>query len=60
MIGREALILVLVFAGFAALVAVYSAVFHGTVSVKEMLSNAFAATVGMYVGRYVERKLSNG
>lgn len=59
MIVREILIFIAAFAGFALAVAAYLAAFHGEVSVKEMLSTAFAAVVGLYVGRYLERKLSH-
>jgi uncharacterized membrane protein YjjP (DUF1212 family) len=48
----------LTFAGFAAAVAAYLAVFHGTSPAKEVLSTAFAGTVGMYVGRLIERRFA--
>jgi uncharacterized membrane protein YfcA len=57
---REALILVLVFAGFASAVATYLFVFHGASSLKEVLSTAFAGTIGVYLGRYIEKRLSRG
>ncbi|WP_168452904.1 hypothetical protein [Sphingopyxis microcysteis] len=57
---RELAILVLVFAGFASAVAAYLAAFHGEVTIKEVVSTAFAATLGMYVGRYIERGLARG
>lgn len=57
---RELAILILALAGFASAVAAYLAAFHGEVSVKEVVSTAFAATVGMYVGRYFERGLARG
>ncbi|BBB08313.1 MULTISPECIES: hypothetical protein [unclassified Sphingopyxis] len=57
---RELAILVLVLAGFASAVAAYLAAFHGEVTIKEVVSTAFAATLGMYVGRYIERGLARG
>jgi uncharacterized membrane protein YfcA len=57
---RELAILVLVFVGFASAVAAYLAAFHGEVTIKEVVSTAFAATLGMYVGRYIERGLARG
>ena len=60
MIARDFFILVLAFAGFASAVAAYLLAFHATVSVKEVVSTAFAATVGVYVGRYIERRLARG
>ncbi len=60
MIGRELLIFIAAFAVFASAVAGYMAAFHGEVSLKEVLSNAFAAVIGLYAGRYLERKLSHG
>lgn len=60
MIGREIFIFIAAFAVFASAVAGYMAAFHGEVSLKEVLSNAFAAVVGMYGGRFLERKLSRG
>ncbi len=57
---RELAILVLVLAGFASAVAAYLAAFHGEVTIKEVGSTAFAATLGMYVGRYIERGLARG
>ena len=60
MIGREILILLLVFAGFASVVSAYLLVIHDSVSLKDTLSNAFAGTVGVYVGRYLERRLICG
>ena len=57
---RELAILVLVIAGFASAVAAYLAAFHGEVTTKEVVSTAFAATLGMYVGRYIERGLARG
>mgnify|MGYP003117340192 CR=1 FL=1 len=60
MIARELFILAAAFAAFASAVAAYLAAFHGEVSLKEILSTAFAAVIGLYVGRYVERRLING
>ena len=57
---RELAILVLVLAGFASAVAAYLAAFHGEVTIKEVVSTAFAATLGVYVGRYIERGLARG
>ncbi|MGQ3099668.1 MAG: hypothetical protein CVT78_01040 [Alphaproteobacteria bacterium HGW-Alphaproteobacteria-17] len=57
---RELAIFVLVLAGFASAVAAYLAAFHGEVTMKEVVSTAFAATLGMYVGRYIERGLARG
>ncbi|WP_108809865.1 hypothetical protein [Sphingorhabdus sp. Alg231-15] len=60
MIGREIIIFIVAFAGFASLVAAYLAAFHGEVSLKETLSTAFAAVVGLYAGRFLERRLRYG
>lgn len=60
MILRELLIAALVFAAFASAVAAYLFAFHGASSLKEILSTAFAGTVGMYLGRYIERRLIRG
>ena len=60
MITRELFILVLVFAAFASAVAAYLMAFHGASSMKEVGSTAFAATVGVYVGRFIERRLARG
>ena len=60
MILREILILVAALAAFSSAVAAYLLVFHGSSSLKEILSTAFAATIGLYVGRYLERKLRHG
>jgi uncharacterized membrane protein YfcA len=57
---RELAILVLLFVCFASAVAAYLAAFHGEVTIKEVVSTAFAATLGMYVGRYIERGLARG
>ncbi|WP_417321806.1 hypothetical protein [Erythrobacter aureus] len=58
--ARELFIFVAAFAAFASTVAAYLAAFHGEASLKEILSTAFAAVIGLYVGRYVERRLING
>lgn len=60
MIVREIAIFVLAFVGFASLVAAYLVAFHGEISLKEVLSTAFAAVIGLYAGRYLERKLRHG
>lgn len=57
---RELLILVATLAGFASAVAAYLAIFHGEAEVKEVLSTAFAAVIGLYVGRALERRLVRG
>ncbi|APE28838.1 hypothetical protein [Aurantiacibacter gangjinensis] len=60
MILREFFILVAAFAAFASAVAAYLAAFHGEAALKEILSTAFAAVIGLYVGRYIERRLIRG
>lgn len=60
MILRELFILVAAVAAFASAVAAYLAAFHGEVQLKEILSTAFAAVVGLYAGRYLERRLIRG
>ena len=57
---REFAILILALAGFASAVAAYLAAFHGEAPLKEIASTAVAATLGMYVGRYIERGLARG
>ena len=57
---RELFIFVLVLTGFASAVAAYLLAFHGTSTMKEVLSTAFAGTLGVYVGRYIERRLARG
>ena len=57
---REMLIFLAASAGFASAVAAYLAIFHGETHVKEILSTASAATIGLYVGRALERKLIRG
>ena len=57
---RELLILIASCVFFAGAVAAYLAAFHGAVSLKETLSTAFAAVIGLYAGRYLERRLAHG
>ena len=59
-IARELFILVAAFAAFASAVAAYLAAFHGEAPLKDILSTAFAAVVGLYAGRYLERRLGHG
>jgi uncharacterized membrane protein YfcA len=42
---------------FASAIAAYLAAFHGAVTVKEVLSTAFAAVIGLYLGRYLQHRL---
>ncbi len=58
MILRELAILVLASVGFAGAVAAYLYAFHGAASLKEVLSTAFAATLGVYAGRLIERRFA--
>ena len=60
MILREALILVAVLAAFASAVSAYLLAFHGTFSLKEVLSTAFAGALGVYLGRWIERRMARG
>lgn len=60
MILREAIILIAATLGFAAAVSGYLTLFHGAASLKETLSTAFAAVIGLYVGRILERRLARG
>ena len=60
MILRELIILVAACALFAGGVAAYLAAFHGAAPLKETLSTAFAAVIGLYAGRYLERRLADG
>lgn len=60
MIAREIMILIAASAAFAAAVAAYTAAFHGEVSIKEVLSTAFAGLMGLYIGRLLERSLIRG
>ncbi len=57
---REAFIFIAAFAAFASAVAAYLVAFHGEASLKEILSTAFAAVIGLYAGRYLERRLIRG
>ena len=57
MIARELFIFVAAFAMFASAIAAYLAAFHGIVTVKEVLSTAFAAVIGLYAGRYLQHRL---
>jgi len=59
-IVRELFIFIAAMAAFASATAAYLTVFHGGASMKEILSTAFAATIGLYLGRYIERRLSHG
>lgn len=60
MILRELFIIIAAFAAFASAVAAYMLAFHGEAGLKEILSTAFAAVIGLYVGRYLERRLTHG
>lgn len=60
MIARELFIFIAAFAAFASAVAAYLVAFHGSLTVKEVLSTAFAAVIGLYAGRYLERRLARG
>mgnify|MGYP000265354549 CR=1 FL=1 len=57
MIWREIFIFIAAFAAFASAIAAYLAGFHGEAPLKDILSNAFAAVIGLYVGRWLERRL---
>jgi len=59
-IARELFIFIAAFAAFASAVAAYLVAFHGSLTVKEVLSTAFAAVIGLYAGRYLERRLARG
>ena len=58
MILRELTIFLLATVGFAGAVAAYLYAFHGAASLKEVLSTAFAGTLGIYVGRWIERRFA--
>ena len=60
MILRELFIFVAAFAAFASAIAAYLAVFHGEATFKEIVSTAAAAVIGLYVGRYLQHRLSHG
>ncbi len=57
---RELFIFISAFAAFASAVAAYLAVFHGASSLKEVLSTAGAAVIGLYAGRYLQHRLNHG
>jgi uncharacterized membrane protein YfcA len=59
-IVREALLLILVLAGFMTAVSTYLFAFHGAVSPKEVASTSFAGLVGVYVGRLMQKGLARG
>ena len=60
MILREIFIFVAAFAAFASAVAAYMLAFHGQSTLKEILSTAFAAVIGLYAGRYLQHRLTHG
>ena len=60
MILREVIIFALAVVLFAVGVAGYLQAAHGEAPLKEILSTAFAAVIGLYVGRFVERRVING
>ena len=60
MILREIFIFVAAFAAFASAVAAYMLAFHGQSTLKEILSTAFAAVIGLYAGRYLQYRLTHG
>jgi len=55
---RELAIFLLASVGFAGAVAAYLYAFHGAASMKEVLSTAFAGTLGIYAGRWIERRVA--
>ncbi|GMN13669.1 hypothetical protein [Altererythrobacter sp. MTPC7] len=57
---REIFIFVAAFAAFASAVAAYLLAFHGQSTLKEILSTAFAAVIGLYAGRYLQHRLTHG
>jgi len=58
---RDVLIAILAFSAFASAVAAYLFVFHpATITLKEVLSTSFAGTVGVFIGRWLERKMARG
>ncbi len=59
MIWREIGIFALAFTAFASGVAAYLYAFHGEATPKDILSTGAAAVIGLYIGRYVERRLIN-
>ena len=60
MILREVAIAVLSFAAFASAVAAYLFAFHGETPLKDVLSTAFAGMVGVFAGRWIERRMARG
>ncbi|MEP5938902.1 MAG: hypothetical protein ABJ239_11285 [Erythrobacter sp.] len=60
MILREALILIAAICLFAGGVYAYLTAFHGEAPMKEVLSTAFAALIGLYAGRALQGRLSRG
>ena len=57
-IARDLFIAVLAFAAFASAAAAYLFAFHDAQPVKDILQTAFAGTVGVFVGRWIERGLT--
>ena len=57
---RELFIFVATIAAFSSAIAAYLLAFHGAISLKEVLSTTFAAVIGLYAGRYLERRLAHG
>ncbi|WBY15848.1 hypothetical protein PF049_09575 [Erythrobacteraceae bacterium WH01K] len=57
---RELFIFVAAFAAFASAVAAYMLAFHGQSTLKEILSTACAAVIGLYAGRYLQHRLTHG
>ena len=57
---RELFIFVAAFAAFASAVAAYLVAFHGQSSLKDIVSTAFAAVIGLYAGRYLQHRLNHG
>ena len=60
MIIREIIIFLAAAVLFATGVAAYLQAAHGEAPLKEILSTAFAAVIGLYIGRFVERRVING
>lgn len=60
MIWRELAILMAAMLGFGAAITGYLVVFHGAVLLKDVFSSGFAAIIGLYAGRYLERRLAHG
>ncbi len=57
---REVFIFIAAFAAFASGIAVYLLAAHGMSSMKEIVSTAIAALIGLYIGRYIQNRLDNG